>query len=337
MSKGWLLIGLISLLLARGLDSFRSNIWASKKRSTSSCFMSKDSVEANKVFIFGLGYVGSALAEYLQGLGWKVVGTCTNVNKALDLRQKGIQTYLFDEMTVRRGQSEATQDILNSNYILSTIPPLGEGQQELVLEAHLDDFRKARLSNKLKWMGYLSSTGVYGDCNGAWVTEERSANPDNSKTIARFEAEQQWASLQHKSGLPAHIFRIAGIYGPGRSALDTLLASVQNQELESLKISADDSSFISRVHVDDIVQVLYASMSLPQLAGSIYNVADDMPSTRYDVMSYSAKLLNLPTGVVIPTVSNEDNRGGSKRVDNAKMRKLLADAGRDLSYPDYRR
>lgn len=290
----------------------------------------------NKIFIFGLGYVGTAFAEYLQSLGWSVAGTCTNVNKALEFRKRGIQTYLFDEMTVRRGQSEATADILNSNYILSTIPPVAEGQQDLVLEAHLDDFRKARLSNQLKWIGYLSSTGVYGDCNGAWVTEDRIPAPENSKTIARYESEQQWSVLQQKSGLPVHTFRLAGIYGPGRSALDTLLDQYSNQNGATQSIRADDVTFISRVHVDDIVKVLHASMSLPK-PGSVFNVADDMPSTRYDVMSYCAKLLQLPGEFVVPSVSNDGTRGGSKRVDNGKMRQLLADAGCELSYPDYRR
>jgi nucleoside-diphosphate-sugar epimerase len=244
-----------------------------------------------RAFIFGLGYVGIRLARYLKEKSWIVSGTCTNVNKALEYRTEGIQTYLFDEISVKRGQLEASDDIMSANYIVSTVPPLENSRviSDIVLDTHSEDLRRATLSGTLRWIGYLSSTGVYGDCRGAWVTEKQPLSPDSSKTEARAEVEGRWRSLYARSGLPVHVFRLAGIYGPGRSSLDTLLKA--RDEVTGSPV--DDSTFISRIHVDDIVQGLYASMMQP-VPGSIYNVADDLPSTRFEALSYASRLLSFP-------------------------------------------
>lgn len=247
--------------------------------------MSQSESEQRKLFIFGLGYVGTSFARYMKNKGWSVCGTCTNVNKAIELRNEGIKTFLFDEVTLSRGQTDVSEDILSSDCVLSTIPPILPNR-DLVLEAHSDDLRQAVFKRNLKWIGYLSSTGVYGDCGGAWVKEDRPLKPENEKTRARADVENYWSQLHLRGGLPVHIFRLAGIYGPGRSALDTLLKFPD----ESLKIPADDTTFVSRIHVDDIMQVLAASMSNPS-KGEVYNVADDLPSTRYDVRAISLMLI----------------------------------------------
>lgn len=270
------------------------NAWQShglKPRSFAAA-SSSDSVlrKPEKVFIFGLGYVGSAFATQLKTLGYEVSGTCTNVNKALQFREQGIQSHLFDEISLKRGQLEAIDDILSANYILNTIPPHGEGSltRDLVLEAHADDLRRSALTEGgLKWMGYLSSTGVYGDCGGVWVKEDQSLRPENAKTIARAVCESKWRTLQERSGLPIHIFRLAGIYGPGRSALDTLIDSAKEilqtpPKDGQYSIPADDVTFISRIHVEDIVQILCTSMQHPS-PGIVYNVADNLPCTRFEV------------------------------------------------------
>lgn len=275
------LIGLSVLVLQT--YGFRSTPQVSRKIYRYEAMTSKVSgVKEEKVFIFGLGYVGEALARQLKLLGYQVCGTCTNVNKALLFRNEGISTHLFDEISVKRGQLEAVQDLLDSQYVINTIPPFGEGSaaRDLVLEAHADDLRRSALTEGgLKWIGYLSSTGVYGDCNGAWVRENHVLNPDSDKTIARAMCESRWRQLQERSGLPIHTFRLAGIYGPGRSALDTLMETIRERKPIP---PADDVTFISRVHVEDIIQVLVTSMQHPN-PGYIYNVADDLPSTRFDV------------------------------------------------------
>jgi nucleoside-diphosphate-sugar epimerase len=282
-----------------------------------------------KVFIFGLGYVGTDLAFELQSQGWQVSGTCTNVNKAIELKDQGINTFLFDEMTNSNGQNDCLNDLMSSTHILSTIPPIPSLDYDIVLEAYLNSIRKSVMSKTLKWVGYLSSTGVYGDCDGAWVNEETPVNPTNPKTIARANAERDWRDLYERSGLPVHVFRLAGIYGPGRSALQTLIKA----QGDLTQCQADDIAYISRIHVTDISKVLTTSMQSPD-PGAIYNVADDLPSTRYDVLSYSSRLLDYP--LQRPFQGKGVTRGGSKRVDNSKMKRLLVKAGTDLDYPDYR-
>lgn len=301
-----------------------------------------DPVKSEKVFIFGLGYVGSLLAYHLKSQGYIVSGTCTNVNKALEFRNNGINTFLFDEMSQKRHQLEALDEIVSSQYVLSTIPPLGTGSnaRDIVLEAHANDLRQAAL-NGLKWVGYLSSTGVYGDCEGAWVTESRPVNPENDKTLARAEVEKKWRQLYDRSGLPVNIFRLAGIYGDGRSAIDTLIKAVTTQQTDpSAPTFADDSTFISRIHVEDIVTVLEASMKT-SLSGQYYNVADDLPSTRFDVLSYAGRLLGIRN--IVPAGGNKEKskasgetRGGSKRVDNMKVKQLLSSQNKQLKFADYR-
>ena len=206
---------------------------------------------------------------------------------------------------------------------------------------HATDLKRTALGGKLKWVGYVSSTGVYGDRDGAWVSEDDELKPENEKTRNRADAELAWRTLGSRSGIPVHVFRVAGIYGPGRSAIDTV--TKHNGDLASC--GGDDKQFVSRIHVADIVNTLKCSMLHPN-PGCVYNVADDLPSTRYEVLSYACKLLQYP--VSGPQGGSSDRgryrvlgrdtgvRGGSKRVDNTRLQRLLEIAGSSLQYPDYR-
>eukprot|EP00601_Ochromonadales_sp_CCMP2298_P019763 CAMPEP_0173300878 /NCGR_PEP_ID=MMETSP1143-20121109/17470_1 /TAXON_ID=483371 /ORGANISM="non described non described, Strain CCMP2298" /LENGTH=438 /DNA_ID=CAMNT_0014241309 /DNA_START=136 /DNA_END=1448 /DNA_ORIENTATION=+ len=285
------------------------------------------------IFIFGLGYVGLEVARQLKEGGWRVMGTCTNVNKAVQLQEQGITTHLFDEMTNTNAPSDALDDIMSATHVLSTIPPSTDVDFDLVLGGYGDALRKSAMRGNLRWMGYLSSTGVYGECGGAWVNESEPPRPFNAKTQARAKAERQWRFLWERNGLPVHIFRLAGIYGPGRSALETL----RKAEGDLTRCGASDSVCTSRIHVADIVSCLQASMRLPA-PGEIYNVADDLPSTRYEVLTYACRLLGYPIQRPLITGVEEgaSTRGGSKRVDNTKVQALLQAAGLRLQYPDYR-
>ena len=237
----------------------------------------EESIPERRVFIFGLGYVGAEVATTLaKEPGFRVCGTCTNVKKMEYMRSLGIRAYLFDSEAGKMVQSEAIDDLLNSTHLLCTIPPIGG--EDPVLRTHGNDIRKMCLNGvRLEWVGYLSSTGVYGDREGAWVTEDDEVSPNNAKTKARYAAELAWSALKEKVGLPVHIFRLAGIYGPGRSAIDTLNKAAGDMR----ECGADDRTFISRIHVDDICAVLKASMLSPS-PGFVVNVADDLPSTLVD-------------------------------------------------------
>lgn len=286
------------------------------------------------IFIFGLGYVGSHFARLCLEEGWKVSGTSTNYLKIQAFRAEGIDAFLFDESGPMI-EIDASKALNEATYVLSTIPPVVEPNPlDPVLVYHQSNLRLATLSGALKWIGYLSSTGVYGDCKGAWVSESTPTRPDNAKTKARAVVEQSWINLQTRIGLPIHVFRLAGIYGPGRSALE----SIRNARGDLDKCGGrDDSTFISRIHVSDICNVLRASMDT-STSSSVINVADNSPATRYEVLSYGCKLLDYP---VMAPESNEvsstwASRGGSKRVDNSRMTEVLRKAGKELLYPDYR-
>lgn len=298
-----------------------------------------------RVFVFGLGYVGRAVAESLVKGGWAVSGTCTSELKASELRTMGINAFVFDDEEQGKSVSEVSEAIKSSTHILSTVPPtrvfstaippyggsLYEQSGDAVLHFYGEDILRA----KPEWVGYLSSTGVYGDREGGWVTELDPPKPDKPKSIARSAAEDCWRRLHSQSGLPVHSFRLAGIYGPRRSALDTLVKAGGNY----WACAPDDIQFISRIHVADICRVLQASMEQPQ-PGLVLNVADDLPATRSQVLSFTCGLLGISVGAAAEATEGAGNsvgvRGGSKRVDNSQMQELLRRAGQSLAFPTYR-
>ena len=344
MNNNFNLYFLISFLVSS--NAFLSLKWHQKIKirqfHKSSIQMTSTASNTNNVdnyscFIFGLGYVGCAVAKSLKDDGWNVSGTSTNIQKIQNLRSNGINAHLLDNegILTSEGDNEAAKKeilmgIQAASHVLITIPPNDSDAGDSVLQSMNMELRNAVLNGNLKWIGYLSSTGVYGDCNGAWVSENDPINPISPVAMRRANAESLWEKMYSRSGLPIHIFRLAGIYGPKRSALDTLLKCDGNMQ----RAGADDCTYVSRIHVKDIVKILRLSMSKPQ-AGLILNMADDLPSTRYDVLAYACKLLKLP--VCSPSTDNSYRmRGGSKRVNNDKLKQFLVENNEELEYPDYR-
>jgi nucleoside-diphosphate-sugar epimerase len=186
-------------------------------------------------------------------------------------------------------------------------------------------------ASQFRWLAYLSTTGVYGDHGGALVTEETPLTPNTERGHKRLQAETQWLALWRSSGLPVHIFRLAGIYGPGRNQLLSLIDGTAKRVIKPGQI-------FSRIHVEDIANVLEASIARPD-PGRAYNVCDDEASPPQDVVAYGASLLGLP---VPPAIAFEDAElspmarsfyADSKRVSNARLKQEL---GVRLSYPSYR-
>lgn len=237
-------------------------------------------VVAPNIFIFGLGYVGIELADELQQVhGWRVCGTSTNALKTAALQKRGFTAYTLDEKGSVDASEALERDLLSSSHVLSTVPPsLEAGNTDVVLRRFSGLLKKAATSGSLKWLGYCSSTGVYGDRCGEWVTEAEELRPTNAKTAARVAAEMQWQSLHEMNQLPVHIFRLSGIYGPERNALETLRRAGGDIK----QCGVNDHEYTSRIHVSDIVTCLRASMGRPS-PGEIYNVADDFPCTKYEV------------------------------------------------------
>lgn len=280
-------------------------------------------MQQQKLFCFGYGYTGDYMGHALQDSeGWIVAGTTREQEKRDQLRARNIEAHLFDYHVPLPDPSSALKD---TTHLLISTPPDDDGDPTYL--AHAQDI--VNLPN-LQWVGYLSTTGVYGDRDGEWVDENTEIRPSTKRGSRRAMAESQWMSLHESHGLPVHVFRLAGIYGPGRSALDSIRAGIAR------RIDKPGHTF-SRVHIEDIVQTLLASMARPN-PGAIYNVVDDMPAPSHEVIDYACHLMGRPSLPLVPfddadlapiTMSFYSD---SRRVKNERIKQELGVA---LKYPDY--
>jgi nucleoside-diphosphate-sugar epimerase len=277
------------------------------------------------LFCFGLGFSAEALARRLIREGWRVSGTCRGEARQKQLAAAGIAAHQFDRS---RPLADAAATLAPVTDLLISIPPDEAGDP--VLDLHGDALPDIF---GLRWIGYLSTTGVYGDTGGAPVDERAPLRPSSLRSQRRVAAERRWLQLYESDGAPVHIFRLAGIYGPGRSVLDQVRSG------EAKRIERPGHVF-SRIHVDDIALVLRASMARPD-PGQIYNVCDDFPAEPGDVVACACALLGVPPPPLQPFEAVaagmspmalsfwHDNR----RVDNGRIKREL---GVHLLYPDYR-
>lgn len=269
-----------------------------------------------RLFCLGLGYTALALARRLRGEGWQVGGTCREADKAAALRAAGIDAVV--------APADADGPIAAATHLLASIPPDATGDPALALWGPAIARHRA-----LAWAGYLSTTGVYGDRDGGWVDEASVLTPTGERGRRRARAEAAWVALL--PAVPVHLFRLAGIYGPGRSALDTVRAGRAQRVVKR-------SQVFSRVHVDDIVQVLAASIARPR-PGATYNVCDDNPAPPDEVIAYACELLGVAPPPAVPFDQAElSDMARSFYVDNKRVsnRLIKTELGVDLAYPDYR-
>ena len=272
------------------------------------------------LFCFGYGYSADALAKTLDKKKWNIHGTKRETLVSKDNNPNIISFNGYKPIP------NAKNILMDMSHLLISIPPSPEGDPVIAL--HRSDIANA---TNLKWIGYLSTTGVYGNSGGAIVDEKYLCKPTNARSKRRLKAEKDWLKLFYDFGLPIHIFRLAGIYGPGRSAIDSVLNG------RAKRISVPGHKF-SRIHVCDIARVLAASIKKPN-PGRIYNVCDNESASGADVTLYACELL----GVSPPPLINlkdaqlstmarsfySDNR----RVDNQRIKKELSF---DFKYPTYR-
>lgn len=278
--------------------------------------------QQNKLFCFGYGYSCDYLGHELSAQGWKIAGTTRNQGKREILRSRGVETHLFDYEHPLPDPLYTLRDV--THLVIST-PPGDDGDPVFMM--HGEDL--LHLEN-LQWVGYLSTTGVYGDREGGWVDEASEIRPNNKRGSRRVQAEEQWLSFVKSHNFPLHIFRLAGIYGPGRSALDTVRAGVAR------RIEKPGHAF-SRIHVEDIVNILRASMANPN-PGSVYNVCDDLAAPSHEVIAQACELLARPIPPLIPfdeadlSPMARSFYGDNKRVHNKLVKEEL---GVDLKYKNY--
>lgn len=270
------------------------------------------------LFIFGMGFSGLEIARLARASGWTVAGTCTGADKAGRLAAEGFEMHLFDG-TAALGQVAA------ASHVLCTIAPGTAGDPALRLGG--------RLLLEASWIGYLSTTGVYGDHGGAWVDEDTPPAPAQPRSIQRLAAERGWQAMALEASARLDIFRLPGIYGPGRSTLDQVRAGTAR------RIDKPGQVF-SRIHVADIAGAVVRAMTTAH-AGGIYNLADDLPASTADVVAYTCELLGVPVPPAIgwdeaaPAMSAMARSfyAENRRVRNERMKREL---GVVLRYPTYR-
>jgi len=280
-------------------------------------------MSSNVMFVFGLGFSAKALSAQLIQQGWIVRGTTRSAEKAGALAQMGIEAHLFDS-----DSPLADPSVLDGvTHLLASVPPGKDGDPVLI---HHGKDIAARASH-IGWAGYLSTTGVYGDRGGDWVDESSVLEPSTERGRRRVAAENDWCNLFRNHGLPVHLFRLAGIYGPGRNALETVRQGKARRVIK-------EGQVFSRTHVADIAAVLAASIAQPN-PGVAYNVCDDDPAPPQDVIAHACDLLGVTPP---PEIAFEDAElsdmarsfyAESKRVSNARIKDEL---GVELIYPDYR-
>jgi len=272
-----------------------------------------------RLFVFGYGFAGRTLAQRLKAEGWDVAATHRGASDALVA--DGVTPVHVDD---REGLVQA---LAHAQALLVTAPPGPEGCPGLnTLVPAL-----ARAGAFPDWTGYLSTTGVYGDRRGGWVSEKSPLAAQSVEGARRVAAERDWLEVGRGMGLTVTIFRLPGIYGPGRSAFDRL------REGKARRIAAPGQVF-SRIHVEDLAAGLEASIARPR-AGGVYNLCDDEPAPNPDVIAHAAKLLDMAPPPEIPLADAKLAPSAmrfyaeSKRVSNA-----LAKAELDWrpAYPTYR-
>lgn len=272
----------------------------------------------NHLLCFGFGFSARALAARLDRKLWKVSATSRDPEGIAGITAQGFHGLLFDRTL------QIAPDV---THLLISAPPGEEGDPVLGLfEKQLQ-----QLSRQLKWVGYLSTTGVYGDRGGDWVDEDSPLEPNTTRGHRRLDAERGWLKLHNDYGLPVQLFRLAGIYGPGRNQLLSVLNGSARRIIKPGQI-------FSRIHVEDIAGVLAASMARPH-PGRAYNVCDDEPCPPQEVVEFAASLLGLPLPAEIPfeqanlSPMAKSFYADSKRVSNQRIKTEL---GYQLLYPTYR-
>ena len=271
---------------------------------------------------FGFGYCARTLVNSLDRTEWRISATYRDDAGRHALEGLNLAAVAFD------GYSPVAHDALsNFSHVLISIPPGKNGDPVLAACGNA----LAGLTEQIEWAGYLSTTGVYGDRQGGWVDETSALTPSTERGERRVAAENGWLALYRQHGLAVHIFRLAGIYGPGRNQLETL----KNGKVRRI---VKQGQLFSRIHVDDIAGVLTASMAKPD-PGTAYNVCDNEATPPQDVIAHAAKLLNMTAP---PEVAFEDADlspmarsfyAESKQVSNKRIKQELSYV---LAYPTYR-
>jgi nucleoside-diphosphate-sugar epimerase len=278
----------------------------------------------NRLFCFGLGFCAEALAARLKAKGWRVAGTARSRDRVKALTDQGFEAFRFDGKLANPAAA-----LSETTHVLVSAPPTVDGDP--VLSRHVHDL--SSVTPRPHWLGYLSTTGVYGDRQGEWVDETTPLNPSSERAKRRVAAEHAWSAWGGAVNVPVHIFRLAGIYGPGRNQVAAVRDGTARRIVKAGQV-------FSRIHVEDVAAVLEASIERPHV-GAVYNVCDDEPAPPHEVVEYAAKLLGVDPPLLEPFEEAARSMSDmamsfytdSKRVKNERIKQ---DLGVRLQFPTYR-
>ncbi|MEP0521731.1 MAG: SDR family oxidoreductase [Hyphomicrobiales bacterium] len=282
------------------------------------------------LFIFGLGYSANAFATQMLARGWQVSGSTRSEAKARALRKAGFDPVIYDVKASATIEAKLKQ----ADAVLVSIAPDVNGAKPDVAfggDVVLQDFGDI-ITTQLQhpWIGYLSTVGVYGNHDGAWVDETTQCRPVSKRSTARVAAENAWLEAAENAQLPLCVFRLSGIYGPGRNPLEKVARGAGR------RIDKPGQVF-NRIHVNDIATAL--ASGIEKQASGIFNITDDEPAPPQDVVTYAAKLLDVAVPPLIPfeeadlSPMGRSFYGENKRVSNQKSKDVL---GMQYEIPDYR-
>ena len=274
------------------------------------------------IFCFGFGQVAKNFIKKLSVEQYNINLSATSRSESSKKTFNGINynSYLFHS---EKFDQNLVVKLKEADHILVSIPP--ENQEDLVIK----NFSKFIESSKVKWITYLSATSIYGDHKGEWVNENSKTNPISNNGIARLKAENAWFSLEKNKKIPIQIFRLSGIYSNEKNILIRLKSG-------GVKLINKKNHFFSRIHVDDISNILFKSLSKFK-SGEIYNLSDDKPSTSEEVTLFGAKILNIENieKIEVDQIKSEMLKNfynESKKVSNKKMKSYF---NYNLKFPSY--
>jgi len=276
----------------------------------------------NRLLCFGLGYSAERIARRLANERWHVTGTARTPAGVAAIVAQGYDALHFDGT---QPHDEMRSAITKATHLLLSAPPDASGDP--LLHQHERDLAGAK---SLRWIGYLSTLGVYGDSGGEWIDETAPPRSRSLRGQRRIAAEAKWLDLGRRLGIPTHVFRLAGIYGPGRSAIERLREGTAHRIVKPGQV-------FNRIHVDDIAATV--RVAIERGTHDIYNVADDEPSPPQDVVSFAAELLQVPPPPEVPfsdaklTPMAASFYADNRRVSNRRIRQ---DLGVALQFPTYR-
>ena len=280
-------------------------------------------MSSEHLFCFGMGYSARAFARRCLERGWRVTGTSRSAEGVARVQEINADGLLFDG---REASDELSECLRNATHILVSAGPDSDGDPVLRCCANL-----LREASSIRWVGYLSTVGVYGDHGGEWVDEETQVRPKSERSVRRVAAENAWLEFARGCQWPLQVFRLAGIYGPGRSAVEKLRAGTARRLIKPGQV-------FNRIHVDDIAKVLVAGVEHLDEDG-VFNVTDNEPAPPQDVVAYAAELMGLPIPPDLPFETADLSPmarsfySENKRCRNERMKSAL-DA--QLDYPTYR-